>query len=53
MTAYDLYLRANEYEKEYGKTLDSISYHKAATLYKSIIELDPTFAKGLYRISKS
>jgi TolB-like protein len=53
MTAYDLYLRANEYEKEYWKTLDSISYRKAATLYNTIIQLDSTFAKAFTGLAVS
>ncbi len=53
MAAYDLYLRANEYEKEYWKTLDSTSYHKAATLYKTIIELDSTFAKAYTGLARA
>ena len=53
MTAYDLYLRANEYEKEFGKTLDSISYKKAATLYKTIIELDTNFAKAYTGLARA
>ena len=53
MTAWDLYLKANEYEKEYWKTLDSISYHKAATLYKTIIELDSSFAKAYTGLARA
>ena len=53
MTAYDLYLRAKEYENEYWTTLDSISYHKSATLYKTIIELDPTFAKAYSGLARA
>jgi len=53
MTAYDLSMKANEYEKEYWKTLDSISYQKAATLYKTIIELDSTFAKAYTGLARA
>ncbi len=53
MTAYDLYLRAKEYEEEYWKTLDSISYHKAATLYKTIIGLDSSFAKAYTGLARA
>jgi TolB-like protein/Tfp pilus assembly protein PilF len=53
MTAWDLYLRAKEYEKEYWKTLDSISYHKAANLYKTIIEIDPAFAKAYTGLARA
>ncbi len=53
IAAYDLYLRANEYEKEYRKTLDSTSNRKAATLYKTIIELDSTFAKAYTGLARA
>ena len=53
MTALDLYLKANEYEKEYWKTLDSSSYQKAATLYKTIIDIDSTFAKAYTGLARA
>ena len=53
MTAYDLYLRAKECENEYWKTWDSISNHKAATLYKTIIELDSTFTKAYTGLARA
>jgi len=53
MTAYDLYLRAKEYEEEYFKIWDSISYQKASTLYKTIIELDPSFAKAYTGLARA
>jgi len=44
MTAYDLYLKANEYKKEYVNTLDLGSYQTAVNLYLLSLETDSTFA---------
>jgi TolB-like protein len=46
MTAYDLYLKANEYQKEYSKTHDLSSYQTAVNLYRTSLKIDSTFAKA-------
>ena len=46
LTAYDLYLKANEYQKEYSKTRDLSSYQTAVNLYRTSLEIDSTFAKA-------
>jgi TolB-like protein len=46
MTAYDLYLKANEYQKEYSKTHDLSSYQTAVNLYRASLKIDSTFAKA-------
>jgi TolB-like protein len=46
MTAYNLYLKANDYQKEYQKTRDLSSYYTAVNLYKSALEIDSAYAKA-------
>ncbi|MFO7620555.1 MAG: tetratricopeptide repeat protein, partial [Bacteroidales bacterium] len=46
MPAYNLYLKANEYNKEYRKTRDLSSYQTAVNLYRASLEIDSTFAKA-------
>jgi TolB-like protein len=46
LTAYDLYMKANEYQKDYEKTLNLDSYQKAISLYLASIEIDSAFAKA-------
>ena len=45
MSAYNLYLKANSYSKDYENTRDSGSYKTAIDLYDAALELDTTFAK--------
>jgi TolB-like protein len=45
MTAYELYLKANDYRKDYEKTRDLSSYQTAVNLYKAALEIDSAFAK--------
>jgi len=44
-TAYNLYLKANDYRKDYEKTRDLSSYQTAVNLYKAALEIDSAFAK--------
>jgi TolB-like protein len=44
--AYELYLRANDYLKNYEKTRDSSSYQNAVTFYKAALVIDPSYAKA-------
>jgi TolB-like protein len=44
MTAYDLYLKANEFRKVYNETHDLASYHTAVNLYNLSLEADSTLA---------
>jgi TolB-like protein len=45
-TAYDLYLKANDYHKVYTKVRDLNSYQKAVFFYKAALELDSAFARA-------
>jgi TolB-like protein/Tfp pilus assembly protein PilF len=53
MTAYDLYLKANEYQKEYGKTHDLSSYQTAVNLYRASLKMDTTFAKAYTGLARA
>jgi len=46
LTAYDLYLNANEYQKDYQKTHSLNSYQKSVTLYMASIKIDSAFARA-------
>ena len=46
MAAYDLYLNANSYQKDYQKTRNVSSYQTAVDFYKAALEIDSTFAKA-------
>jgi TolB-like protein/Tfp pilus assembly protein PilF len=46
LTAYDLYLKANDYQKDYQKTHNLSSYQTAVNLYKAALETDSAFAKA-------
>jgi len=46
LTAYDLYLKANDYHNEYQKNRDLISYQKAITFYTAALEIDSAFARA-------
>ena len=46
LKAYDFYLRANGYKKDYQKTGNISSYQNAIAFYKAAIDLDSTFAKA-------
>jgi TolB-like protein len=46
MAAYDLYLNANSYQKDFQKTRNISSYQNAVTFYKAALEIDSTFAKA-------
>jgi tetratricopeptide (TPR) repeat protein len=53
LTAYDLYLEANEYQKEYSKKRNLRSYHTAVNLYMTSIEVDSTFAKAYTGLARA
>ncbi|MDP4224581.1 MAG: tetratricopeptide repeat protein, partial [Bacteroidota bacterium] len=46
LTAYNLYLKAGSYYKDYRKTKHLNSYSKAVTIYKAALDLDSTFARA-------
>jgi TolB-like protein len=46
LEAYDLYLKANGYQKDYQKTRNISSYQNAVAFYKAALEIDSTFAKA-------
>jgi len=44
--AYNLYRKANSYEKDYEKSRDLSSYQTAVNLYKYALEIDTVFARA-------
>jgi len=46
LTAYNLYLKANDYYYEYLKTFDQSFYQNADRLYNAALEIDSAFAKA-------
>jgi len=52
-TAYDLYLKANNYQKDYQKTRNLSSYQTAINLYRAALEIDSAFAKSYTGIAKA
>lgn len=46
ITAYFLYLKANDYQKDYEKTRDLNSYHTSVNLYKDALNTDSLFARA-------
>ncbi len=52
-TAYDLYLKANNYQKDYQKTRNLSSYQTAINLYKAALETDSGFAESYTGIAKA
>jgi TolB-like protein len=46
LAAYNLYLKANDYQKDYQKTRNISSYQDAATFYKAALVIDSVFAKA-------
>jgi TolB-like protein len=46
LTAYDLFLKANEYRKEYSKARNLDSYQAAVNLYRASLVIDSTFARA-------
>ncbi len=53
LTAYDLYIKANEYQKDYDKTRNLDSYQKAISLYMASIDIDSAFAKAYTGLSNA
>lgn len=45
-SAYNLYLKANDYQKDYEKTRNLSSYQTAVNLYNAALETDTAFAKA-------
>ncbi len=46
LSAYDLYLKANEYFSNYLKDRDPDQYKKAITLFRACLEVDTAFARA-------
>jgi TolB-like protein/AraC-like DNA-binding protein len=46
MTAYNLYLKANGYQKDIENTRNDSSYQTAVDLYRAALKTDSTFAKA-------
>jgi TolB-like protein/Tfp pilus assembly protein PilF len=46
MTAYDLYLKAKDYEDKYWYTRNLDYYNKSVTFYRAAIEIDTAFAQA-------
>ncbi len=53
LSAYDLYLKANEYQKKYSITHDLGSYQAAVSLYRASLEMDSAFAKAYIGLAKA
>jgi len=53
LTAYDLYLKANQYQKEYIETRDLGSYQTAVNLYRLALETDSTFARAYTGLARA
>jgi TolB-like protein len=53
MTAYDLYLKANNYLNEYAETRNLSFYQKATTFYKAALEIDSAFAKAYTGLART
>jgi len=53
MTAYDLYLKANNYLNEYEETHNLSFYQKATTFYKAALEIDSAFAKAYTGLARA
>ena len=43
---FQIYWKANKYQKDYQKARDLSSYQRAVNLYKAAIEIDSTFARA-------
>jgi TolB-like protein/Tfp pilus assembly protein PilF len=46
LTAYDLYLKANNYREDFFRTKNSDSYQKAVSLFIASAQMDSAFAKA-------
>lgn len=46
LTAYDLYKKANEFQKQYLDSRNLNTYLKAVTFYKAALEIDSSFARA-------
>jgi TolB-like protein len=46
LTAYDLFKKANEFQKQYLDTRNLNTYSKAVTFYKAALEIDSSFARA-------
>jgi TolB-like protein len=53
LTAYDLYLKATDYQKDYQKTHNLSSYQTAINLYKTTLEIDSAFAKAYTGLARA
>lgn len=53
LTAYDLYLKANDYFKDYQKSRNLNIYNKAITFYNASLEIDSAFAKAYTGLARA
>ncbi|MGW8316880.1 MAG: tetratricopeptide repeat protein [Bacteroidales bacterium] len=53
LTAYNLYLKANEYESKYNQTHDLVDYQTAVNLYELALETDPKFARAYTGLARA
>jgi TolB-like protein len=53
LTAYDLYIKANDYLSDYIATDNLNSYQKAISFYQSSLEIDSSFAKAYSGLAKA
>jgi TolB-like protein len=53
MAALDLYMKANDFLKEYEKTRDSSFYQNAIIFYKTAHAIDPSYAKAYIGLART
>ncbi|MCX6302479.1 MAG: tetratricopeptide repeat protein, partial [Bacteroidia bacterium] len=53
LTAYEIYIKANEYLKEYEKTRNLDTYQNTISLYRTSITIDSSFAKAYTGLAKA
>jgi TolB-like protein len=53
LTAYDLYIKANDYLSDYVKTNNPNSYRKAVTYFQTSLEIDSSFAKAYAGLARA
>ncbi len=53
LTAYDLYIKANEFLSDYVKTNNLNYYQKAVSFYRTSLEIDSSFAKAYSGLARS
>jgi len=53
LTAYDLFLKANEYRKKFSLTHDLNSYQTAVNFYRASLDIDSAFARAYTGLARA